>query len=142
MTPTRFLHVREVVLKWNRRQLGQHILLHHQHLEAIGQPLGQRALDAEAAVQPEAEPEGAVGQGEVADCLLVTLGAAVAHGVDQPVAAPLPVCTVMPAPPETLTARDANDPLVSDAVVAAGHRFCSVDHAQRHAARPTGRDAR
>ncbi|MDP9158079.1 MAG: deaminase [Pseudomonadota bacterium] len=30
----------------------------------------------------------------------------------------------------------------SDAVVAAGHRFCSVDHAQRHAARPTGRDAR
>ncbi|AMM14865.1 deaminase [Burkholderia sp. PAMC 28687] len=30
----------------------------------------------------------------------------------------------------------------SDAVVAAGHRFCSVGHAQRHAARPTGRDAR
>jgi len=30
----------------------------------------------------------------------------------------------------------------SEAVVAAGHRFCSVDHAQRHAARPTGRDAR
>ncbi|WP_213779966.1 PP0621 family protein [Caballeronia sp. dw_276] len=30
----------------------------------------------------------------------------------------------------------------SESVVAAGHRFCSVDHAHRHAARPTGRDAR
>lgn len=30
----------------------------------------------------------------------------------------------------------------SESIVAAGHRFCSVDHAQRHAARPTGRDAR
>jgi uncharacterized protein len=30
----------------------------------------------------------------------------------------------------------------SEAVVAAGHRFCCADHARRHAARPTGRDAR
>ena len=30
----------------------------------------------------------------------------------------------------------------SEAIVAAGHRFCSADHARRHAARPTGRDAR
>ena len=30
----------------------------------------------------------------------------------------------------------------SEAIVAAGHRFCSTDHARRHAARPTGRDAR
>jgi uncharacterized protein len=30
----------------------------------------------------------------------------------------------------------------SDAIVVAGHQFCSSDHARRHAARPTGRDAR
>jgi uncharacterized protein len=30
----------------------------------------------------------------------------------------------------------------SEAIVAAGHRFCCADHARRHAARPTGRDAR
>ena len=30
----------------------------------------------------------------------------------------------------------------SEAIVAAGHRFCSADHAKRYAARPTGRDAR
>jgi uncharacterized protein len=30
----------------------------------------------------------------------------------------------------------------SEAIVAAGHRFCSADHARRHASRPTGRDAR
>lgn len=30
----------------------------------------------------------------------------------------------------------------SEAIVAAGHRFCSADHARRYAARPTGRDAR
>lgn len=30
----------------------------------------------------------------------------------------------------------------SESIVAAGHRFCSNDHAKRYAARPTGRDAR
>ncbi len=30
----------------------------------------------------------------------------------------------------------------SEAIVAAGHRFCCTDHAQRYAAHPTGRDAR
>ena len=30
----------------------------------------------------------------------------------------------------------------SEAIVAAGHRFCCADHAQRYAAHPTGRDAR
>lgn len=30
----------------------------------------------------------------------------------------------------------------SDSVVAAGQPFCSAAHAQRHSARPTGRDAR
>jgi|SRR6266481_1682658 uncharacterized protein len=30
----------------------------------------------------------------------------------------------------------------SDSVVVAGKPFCSTDHAQRHASRPTGRDAR
>jgi uncharacterized protein len=30
----------------------------------------------------------------------------------------------------------------SDSVVVAGQPFCSTDHAHRHAARPTGRDAR
>jgi uncharacterized protein len=30
----------------------------------------------------------------------------------------------------------------SDAIVAAGQRFCCSDHARRYAARPTGRDAR
>jgi uncharacterized protein len=29
-----------------------------------------------------------------------------------------------------------------EAIVSAGHRFCCADHARRHAARPTGRDAR
>jgi uncharacterized protein len=30
----------------------------------------------------------------------------------------------------------------SEAIVAAGHRFCCSDHAQRYATHPTGRDAR
>jgi len=30
----------------------------------------------------------------------------------------------------------------SEAIVAAGHRFCCSDHAQRYAGHPTGRDAR
>jgi uncharacterized protein len=30
----------------------------------------------------------------------------------------------------------------SEAIVVAGERFCCADHARRHAARPTGRDAR
>jgi uncharacterized protein len=30
----------------------------------------------------------------------------------------------------------------SEAIVAAGHRFCCADHAHRYAAHPTGRDAR
>jgi len=30
----------------------------------------------------------------------------------------------------------------SESIVAAGQRFCCADHARRHAARPTGRDAR
>ncbi|KMY86281.1 Pyrimidine deaminase [Candidatus Paraburkholderia calva] len=30
----------------------------------------------------------------------------------------------------------------SDAIVAAGQRFCCADHARRYAAHPTGRDAR
>jgi uncharacterized protein len=30
----------------------------------------------------------------------------------------------------------------SESIVAAGERFCCADHARRHAARPTGRDAR
>jgi uncharacterized protein len=30
----------------------------------------------------------------------------------------------------------------SEAIVVAGHRFCSADHAKRYEARPTGRDAR
>jgi uncharacterized protein len=30
----------------------------------------------------------------------------------------------------------------SDSVVVAGQPFCSADHAHRHAARPSGRDAR
>ncbi|MDR5737492.1 MULTISPECIES: PP0621 family protein [unclassified Caballeronia] len=30
----------------------------------------------------------------------------------------------------------------SESIVVAGERFCSNDHARRHAARPTGRDAR
>jgi uncharacterized protein len=30
----------------------------------------------------------------------------------------------------------------SESIVAAGERFCCADHARRHAARPTGRNAR
>jgi uncharacterized protein len=30
----------------------------------------------------------------------------------------------------------------SESLVVAGQRFCCADHAHRHAARPTGRDAR
>jgi uncharacterized protein len=30
----------------------------------------------------------------------------------------------------------------SESIVVAGQRFCCADHARRHAARPTGRDAR
>jgi uncharacterized protein len=30
----------------------------------------------------------------------------------------------------------------SEAIVAAGHRFCCTDHARRYATHPTGRDAR
>lgn len=30
----------------------------------------------------------------------------------------------------------------SEAIVAAGHRFCCSDHARRYAGHPTGRDAR
>jgi uncharacterized protein len=30
----------------------------------------------------------------------------------------------------------------SESIVAAGERFCCTEHARRHAARPTGRDAR
>ena len=68
-------------------ELGQHVLRHHQDLEAVGQPLGQHALVAEAALQPQAQVERAVGQREVAQRLLVALDAASAHGVDQPIGA-------------------------------------------------------
>ena len=68
-------------------ELGQHVLRYHQDLKAVGQPFGQHALVAEAALQPQSNMERTVGHREVAQRLLVAFGAAGAHGVDQPIGA-------------------------------------------------------
>jgi uncharacterized protein len=55
--------------------------------------------------------------------------------------------------PRAQEARHLSEPMVrcavcgvhapkSDSIVAAGQHFCCVEHAQRYAARPAGRDAR